>query len=162
MQNTFKAGYRNFMLGSSIPDPATVGKTFMTAPWVFAEAYKYRRLRECFSISKYWKEYDVFFRQKVRSALSARISRISTVRTSAIPFHAPRRRYLSSLCGSRKLTSCLLRRTNNRPQRRSVSCSTNSRKVRLRACISKPSSLTHLLRQSVSGVTLPTFHCSST
>lgn len=39
-------------------------KTFMSAPWVFAEAYKYRRLRECFSVSKYWKDYDVFFRQK--------------------------------------------------------------------------------------------------
>ena len=39
----------------------------MNAPWVFAEAYKYRRLRECFSISKYWKDYDVFFRQKVRA-----------------------------------------------------------------------------------------------
>lgn len=37
---------------------------FMTAPWVFAEAYKYRRLHECFSVSKYWKDYDVFFRQK--------------------------------------------------------------------------------------------------
>jgi hypothetical protein len=31
------------------------GKDFMNAPWLFAEAYKYRRLRECFSISKYWK-----------------------------------------------------------------------------------------------------------
>jgi len=39
----------------------------MNAPWVFAEAYKYRRLRECFSTSKYWKDYDVFFRQKVRA-----------------------------------------------------------------------------------------------
>ena len=36
----------------------------MNAPWLFAEAYKYRRLHECFSISKYWKDYDVFFRQK--------------------------------------------------------------------------------------------------
>lgn len=36
----------------------------MTAPWLFAEAYKYRRLRECFSLSKYWVDYDVFFRQK--------------------------------------------------------------------------------------------------
>lgn len=50
-----------------IPDPNTLGRTFMNAPWVFAEAYKYRRLRECFSISKYWKDYDVFFRQKVRA-----------------------------------------------------------------------------------------------
>ena len=31
---------------------------------MFAEAYKYRRLHECFSISRYWKDYDVFFRQK--------------------------------------------------------------------------------------------------
>jgi len=40
------------------------GKDFMNAPWLFAEAYKYRRLRECFSVSKYWQQYDVFFRQK--------------------------------------------------------------------------------------------------
>ncbi|GAA98802.1 uncharacterized protein L969DRAFT_76534 [Mixia osmundae IAM 14324] len=40
------------------------GKDFMNAPWLFAEAYKYRRLHECFSVSKYWKNYDVFFRQK--------------------------------------------------------------------------------------------------
>lgn len=40
------------------------GKDFMNAPWLFAEAYKYRRLRECFSLSKHWVEYDVFFRQK--------------------------------------------------------------------------------------------------
>ncbi|KAL1408239.1 Hairy/enhancer-of-split with YRPW motif protein 2 [Vanrija albida] len=40
------------------------GKDFMNAPWLFAEAYKYRRLRECFSLSKYWENYDVFFRQK--------------------------------------------------------------------------------------------------
>ncbi|KAK0521196.1 Hairy/enhancer-of-split with YRPW motif protein 2 [Tilletia horrida] len=40
------------------------GKDFMNAPWLFAEAYKYRRLHECFSASKHWKDYDVFFRQK--------------------------------------------------------------------------------------------------
>ncbi|KIK70612.1 hypothetical protein GYMLUDRAFT_32658 [Collybiopsis luxurians FD-317 M1] len=40
------------------------GKDFMNAPWLFAEAYKYRRLRECFSVSKFWSGYDVFFRQK--------------------------------------------------------------------------------------------------
>ncbi|KOS15981.1 hypothetical protein Malapachy_3445 [Malassezia pachydermatis] len=39
-------------------------KDFMNAPWLFAEAYKYRRLHECFSISRYWEKYDVFFRQK--------------------------------------------------------------------------------------------------
>lgn len=36
----------------------------MNAPWLFAEAYKYRRLYECFSISKHWFGYDVFYRQK--------------------------------------------------------------------------------------------------
>ncbi|KIM70288.1 hypothetical protein SCLCIDRAFT_1207607 [Scleroderma citrinum Foug A] len=40
------------------------GKDFMNAPWLFAEAYKYRRLHECFSVSKSWKGYDVFYRQK--------------------------------------------------------------------------------------------------
>ena len=38
----------------------------MNAPWLFAEAYKYRRLHEAFTLSKYWKDYDVFYRQKVR------------------------------------------------------------------------------------------------
>lgn len=38
----------------------------MNATWLFAEAYKYRRLRECFTVSKHWHDYDVFFRQKVR------------------------------------------------------------------------------------------------
>lgn len=51
----------------------------MNAPWLFAEAYKYRRLRECFSISKYFHDYDVFYRQKVRLVLPhyRRISLIS-------------------------------------------------------------------------------------
>ena len=36
------------------------GKDFMNAPWLFAEAYKYRRLRESFSLSKYWVDYGKF------------------------------------------------------------------------------------------------------
>ncbi|KAM0747738.1 DUF89-domain-containing protein [Meredithblackwellia eburnea MCA 4105] len=40
------------------------GKDWKSAPWLFAEALHYRRLHECFSVSKYWKTYDVFFRQK--------------------------------------------------------------------------------------------------
>jgi hypothetical protein len=38
------------------------GKDFMNAlaPWLFAEAYKYHRLHECFSISKFWRNSDVF------------------------------------------------------------------------------------------------------
>ncbi|KIP11102.1 hypothetical protein PHLGIDRAFT_490483 [Phlebiopsis gigantea 11061_1 CR5-6] len=41
-----------------------LGKDFMNATWLFAEAYKYRRLRECFTLSQHWADYDVFFRQK--------------------------------------------------------------------------------------------------
>ena len=44
----------------------SLGKDFMNAPWLFAEAYKYRRLREAFTVSKYWGDYDVFYRQKVK------------------------------------------------------------------------------------------------
>ena len=40
------------------------GKDYMNAPWLFAEAYKYRVLHSCFSRSKFFKSYDVFFRQK--------------------------------------------------------------------------------------------------
>ena len=47
----------------------TTGKTFMNAPWLVAEAYKYRRLRECFAVSKFWRDYDVFFRQKVSTGM---------------------------------------------------------------------------------------------
>lgn len=38
-------------------------RDFKSAPWVVAESYHYRRLKECFSLSKHWKDYDVFFRQ---------------------------------------------------------------------------------------------------
>lgn len=42
----------------------------MNAPWLFAEAYKYRRLREAFTVSKFWGDYDVFYRQKVTGLAS--------------------------------------------------------------------------------------------
>ena len=74
----------------------------MTAPWVFAEAYKYRRLRECFSVSEYWKDYDVFFRQKVKGRISTRFTYNSIIPTSVIPSRVPKRPYLSYLCGSPK------------------------------------------------------------
>ena len=48
----------------------------MNAPWLFAEAYKYRRLQECFSVSKFWKNYDVFFRQKVSEHVCSRSCRL--------------------------------------------------------------------------------------
>lgn len=58
------ASLNSYLVGFLI---GAAGKDFMNAPWLFAEAYKYRRLRECFSVSKYWSDYDVFFRQKVSS-----------------------------------------------------------------------------------------------
>ena len=39
------------------------------APWSFAEVYKYCRLHECFNVSKFWKNYDIFYRQKVRNSI---------------------------------------------------------------------------------------------
>jgi len=59
----------------------------MNAPWLFAEAYKYRRLHECFSISKHWKDYDVFKRQKCAtfSRSSTAVFELST--RFAEPFH---------------------------------------------------------------------------
>lgn len=41
------------------------GNDFTNVPWLFAEAYKYRRLHECFSVSKHWSDYDVFKKEKV-------------------------------------------------------------------------------------------------
>lgn len=63
------------------------GKNFMSAPWLFAEAYKYRRLHECFSISQFWSDYDVFFRQKCDtfSRSSTAVFELST--RFAEPFH---------------------------------------------------------------------------
>jgi len=103
----------------------------MNAPWVFAEAYKYRRLRECFSVSKYWKDYDVFFRQKVRGTLLALFPWNSTIHPSAIPFRVHRTQYLSSPCGSRRLPCYPLGWTGKPLRRRNASCSTSLRRVRL-------------------------------
>ena len=50
-------------------EDSPLGKDFMNAPWLFAEAYKYRRLREAFTVSKFWGDYDVFYRQKATASL---------------------------------------------------------------------------------------------
>ncbi|PWN42868.1 DUF89-domain-containing protein [Ceraceosorus guamensis] len=63
------------------------GKTFMDAPWFFAEAYKYRRLHECFSISKHWKDYDVFFRQKCDTFSRSGTAVFELSTRFAEPFH---------------------------------------------------------------------------
>ncbi|KAF8463693.1 hypothetical protein BDZ91DRAFT_731449 [Kalaharituber pfeilii] len=47
---------------------------WFNAPWLFAECYLYRRLHTTFSLTKHWKNYDVFRRQKLstfRSSLPA-------------------------------------------------------------------------------------------
>ena len=84
----------------------------MNAPWVVAEAYKYRRLRECFAVSKYWKEYDVFFRQKVCTWMTddrpspspdqswGQSNRNFSLIYSVIPSHVPKMPYLNYRLGS--------------------------------------------------------------
>ena len=63
------------------------GKNFMSAPWLFAEAYKYRRLHECFSVSQYWKDYDVFFRQKCDTFSRSATAVFELSTRFAEPFH---------------------------------------------------------------------------
>lgn len=70
------------------------GKDWKSAPWLFAEALHYRRLHECFSISKHWKTYDVFFRQSAFFFFSSPIclTRLLIDVVSALShllFHAP-------------------------------------------------------------------------
>lgn len=62
----------------------------MNAPWLFAEAYKYRRLRECFSVSKYWNQYDVFYRQKVHTSPGPLYSTTRLLLTTSKPTLAER------------------------------------------------------------------------
>ncbi|KKK12919.1 hypothetical protein P175DRAFT_0471203 [Aspergillus ochraceoroseus IBT 24754] len=41
-------------------------------PWLFSECYLYRRISTLFAMSKYWKGYDVFSRQKMSTFKSSR------------------------------------------------------------------------------------------
>ncbi|PVG02996.1 DUF89-domain-containing protein [Serendipita vermifera] len=45
--------------------------TWLTAPPLFAESYLYRRLKECFAQSIWWRSYDPFKHQKSNDLLSA-------------------------------------------------------------------------------------------
>ncbi|EOR02802.1 hypothetical protein E3P92_04134 [Wallemia ichthyophaga] len=65
------------------------GKDFMSAPWIFAEAYKYRRLHSCFSFSKYFQDYDVFFRQKCDTFARSSHAVFELATRFAEPFHIP-------------------------------------------------------------------------
>jgi hypothetical protein len=46
--------------------PINRSYTWLTAPPLFAETYLYRRLRECFAQSIWWRNYDPFKQEKVR------------------------------------------------------------------------------------------------
>ncbi|KAL1920086.1 uncharacterized protein VTP21DRAFT_1232 [Calcarisporiella thermophila] len=41
------------------------GVGWYDSPWLFCECYMYRRIRETFSQSKHWKNYDPYFKQKI-------------------------------------------------------------------------------------------------
>lgn len=96
----FFQGERTPRLVDAPQRPSSTGKDFMNAPWLFAEAYKYRRLHECFSVSKFWKDYDVFYRQKVTESLSYEFA-LLIKHFSATLSRVQLMLFLNFLCGSR-------------------------------------------------------------
>jgi len=46
--------------------------SWFNVPWLYAECYLYRRVATSFSLSKQWKSYDVFARQKMSTFRSSR------------------------------------------------------------------------------------------
>ncbi|KAK4114822.1 putative UPF0364 protein [Canariomyces notabilis] len=46
--------------------------TWLKAPWLFTECYLFRRISTSFALSQYWKNYDVFARQKIKTFRSSR------------------------------------------------------------------------------------------
>ncbi|KAI0906597.1 DUF89-domain-containing protein [Ustulina deusta] len=46
--------------------------TWFAVPWLYCECYLYRRISTSFNLSTYWKNYDVFARQKINTFRSSR------------------------------------------------------------------------------------------
>ena len=46
--------------------------TWFNVTWLFSECYMYRRIATIFALSKHWKNYDVFFKQKQSTFRSSR------------------------------------------------------------------------------------------
>ncbi|KAI2601869.1 DUF89-domain-containing protein [Hypoxylon sp. NC1633] len=46
--------------------------SWFNIPWLYCECYLYRRLNTFFGLSKHWKTYDVFSRQKIKTFRSSR------------------------------------------------------------------------------------------
>ncbi|KAI1396849.1 DUF89-domain-containing protein [Hypoxylon fuscum] len=46
--------------------------SWFNIPWLYCECYLYRRLNTSFRLSKHWKTYDVFSRQKIQTFRSSR------------------------------------------------------------------------------------------
>lgn len=63
-----------------LPDVAIYNKeleqlgnpSWLNVSWLFSECYLFRRMSTSFSLSKYWKNYDVFARQKISTFRSSR------------------------------------------------------------------------------------------
>ncbi|CAG8596835.1 4744_t:CDS:2 [Acaulospora colombiana] len=60
--------------------------TWLTAPPLFAESYLYRRLKECFAQSIWWRNYDPFKRKKSNDLLSAQDKLFELASRFAEPF----------------------------------------------------------------------------
>ncbi|PHH63174.1 hypothetical protein CDD81_6225 [Ophiocordyceps australis] len=46
--------------------------SWLDLPWLFGECYMYRRMSTFFSLSKHWKDYDLFARQKIDTFRTSR------------------------------------------------------------------------------------------
>ena len=53
---------------SALPKPTK----WFNVPWLYAECYLYRRMRTCFALTKHWKSYDPFSKQKISTFKSSR------------------------------------------------------------------------------------------
>ena len=101
----------------------------MNAPWLFAEAYKYRRLHECFSVSKFWRNYDVFYRQKVCTISGSWLFTLNIVASRMTPSLALPMLSLSYLCGLPNPSKSQENSLKPRSLKQNDSCSLSSPKV---------------------------------
>ncbi|ORX81802.1 DUF89-domain-containing protein [Basidiobolus meristosporus CBS 931.73] len=65
------------------------GQTWFKATWLFSECYLYRRIREIFRLSKHWKSYDPFTRQKEATFMASRTAVLELAKRADSLFKVP-------------------------------------------------------------------------